>query len=266
MRLAWLTDIHLNFVPLAGRIKFYAAIRNEKPDAILLGGDIGESDTLVPYLAEMERELDLPIYLVLGNHDFYRGSIAVMRNQVATECARSSRLNWLPLAGIVPINSNTALIGHDCWADGRLGDFFTSDVRLNDYQHIRELTGLTKQACFEQLNALGDEAAAYLRMRATEVLASGRDVLILTHVPPFREACWHEGGISDDNWLPHFTCKAVGDALVALMREHPNRTMTVLCGHTHSAGTAKILPNLVVYTGGADYGAPRVQAVFTLTD
>jgi hypothetical protein len=86
-------------------------------------------------------------------------------------------------------------------------------------------------------------------------------VLFLTHVPPFRDACWHEGKISDDEWLPYFTCKAAGDALVEVMRARPDRTMTVLCGHTHSPGNAQILPNLKVRTGGATYGSPRVESV-----
>jgi len=33
----------------------------------------------------------------------------------------------------------------------------------------------------------------------------------------------------------------------------------VLCGHTHGAGEAEILPNLRVLTAGARYGAPVVQ-------
>jgi hypothetical protein len=35
--------------------------------------------------------------------------------------------------------------------------------------------------------------------------------------------------------------------------------MTVLCGHTHGAGRAQLLPNLEVKTGGADYGWPNLQ-------
>jgi hypothetical protein len=82
---------------------------------------------------------------------------------------------------------------------------------------------------------------------------------VLTHVPPFREACWYEGRISDDNWLPYFTCKAMGDVLTRVMRERPQKRMTVLCGHTHGAGEADILPNLHVRTGGAEYGRPEPQ-------
>ena len=40
--------------------------------------------------------------------------------------------------------------------------------------------------------------------------------------------------------------------------------MTVLCGHTHSPGEAQVLPNLLVLTGGAEYGRPEVQRVLTV--
>jgi hypothetical protein len=36
---------------------------------------------------------------------------------------------------------------------------------------------------------------------------------------------------------------------------------TLLCGHSHGAGTAHILPNLTCRTGGAEYGEPVVQDV-----
>jgi Icc protein len=89
-------------------------------------------------------------------------------------------------------------------------------------------------------------------------------VIVLTHVPPFRDACWHEGRISEEDGLPHFACRAVGERLVAVARANPERTITVRCGHTHSGGVARILPNLVVYTGAAEYRKPAVQRVFDL--
>jgi 3',5'-cyclic-AMP phosphodiesterase len=66
-------------------------------------------------------------------------------------------------------------------------------------------------------------------------------IFVLSHDPPFREACWHEGQISDENWL------------------------TVLCGHSHSAGEAQVLPNPHVLTGGAIYGKPMIQRVMEVT-
>lgn len=73
--------------------------------------------------------------------------------------------------------------------------------------------------------------------------------------------CWHQGQISDDDWLPHFTCKAVGDVLRGAMAGKPDRRLTVLCGHTHGEGMVLLMPNLRVLTGGAEYGQPKVQRV-----
>ncbi len=89
-------------------------------------------------------------------------------------------------------------------------------------------------------------------------------VYVLTHVPPMREACWYNGRISDDEWAPHFTCRAVGDVLLEVVREHPKRQVTVLCGHTHGAGESWPLKNLRLLTGGAEYGFPGVNRLFTL--
>lgn len=264
LRIGWLTDLHLNFVSLRNRAAFYAQVRERNLDAILLGGDIGEADSVTGFLAEIERELQMPVYFVLGNHDFYRGSIAGVRDAVARYAAASRWLRWLPASGVVPLTAATALIGHDSWADGRLGDFFRSEVLLNDYVLISELRDQGKKARYAQLNALGDEAAEFLEGRACQALAGWRDVIVLTHVPPFRESCWHEGRVSDDEYLPHFACRAVGERLAAVMRGQPDKTMTVLCGHTHSAGTARILDNLTVYTGQAEYGEPKVQRVLKL--
>lgn len=88
-----------------------------------------------------------------------------------------------------------------------------------------------------------------MRARLPQALSEFQHVIFATHVPPFREACWHRGKISDDDWLPHFTCKAVGDVLLEIMKENPDRKLIVLCGHTHGAGEAQQLPNLKVLTG-----------------
>jgi Icc-related predicted phosphoesterase len=132
---------------------------------------------------------------------------------------------------------------------------------LNDYFLITELRSLQKQERYAKLNALGDEAAEFLEYRVLEALPRCQNVIVLTHVPPFRESCRHEGQISTGDFLPHFACRAVGERLASIMRAHPDRNMVVLCGHTHSPGFARILDNLVVLTGGAQYGVPAFQQV-----
>jgi hypothetical protein len=161
----------------------------------------------------------------------------------------------------VPLTAEAGLVGHDGWGDGRLGDYWGLHVKLNDWRLITELTGLGDRERLARLQTLGDEAGAHFRSVLPDALRRFRHVVVLTHVPPFRDACWHEGRVSDPDWLPHFTCKAAGDALAEAMRAHPDRRMTVLCGHTHSAGEARILPNLQVLTGAAEYGRPALQRV-----
>jgi predicted phosphohydrolase len=263
-RLAWATDVHLNFLAPGGLERFCGALAHEEPDAVLLTGDIAEAPTLEPLLSLLAAELKMPVYFVLGNHDFYRGSIPRVRAAVTELCRRSAWLAWLPAAGVVPLGRDVALIGVDGWADGRLGDYVRSPILLNDYLLIAELVGLGRAARLSRLHELADAEAARLAELLAEALPQYRRVIVGTHVPPFKEACWHEGKISSDDWLPHFSCRAVGEVLRRAAASHPDRTLRVLCGHTHGAGTAQILPNLRVVTGGAEYGEPKVQGVIEL--
>jgi 3',5'-cyclic-AMP phosphodiesterase len=264
MRLAWLTDLHLNFVDPDCVDALCRRALDEGADAALISGDIAEAPGVDTYLERIARRLDRPIYFVLGNHDFYRGSIAEVRARVAAFCARSPRVHWLNREGVVELTPETGLIGHDGWADGRFGDYAGSDVLLNDFFLIEELAGLEPEARLERLHALGDEATDHFRTVLPEALGRYRRVIALTHVPPFREACRYRGQISGDDWLPHFACKAVGDALVDVMSAHPDRELLVLCGHTHSSAEARILPNLRVVTGAAEYGRPTIEGWIVL--
>jgi len=232
---------------------------------LLIGGDIGEADSIGAILSELDNAVQVPIYFVLGNHDFNHGSIAAVRRRVGEQVASSARLHWLPAEAAILLTADAALIGHDSWADGRLGNFLDSTVEMNDYLLIEELRGLPKPELLVKLNALGDEAALFLEARAREALAQRSHILVLTHVPPFRDSCWHQGRISNSNWLPHFAWKTAGERLAALMRKHPENAMTILCGHTHGAGFTRILENLSVFTGGAEYGYPQLQRVFDLS-
>ena len=111
------------------------------------------------------------------------------------------------------------------------------------------------------LRELGDEAARHFEQALTETTGRYKRVIAVTHVPPFHKATWHQQQISDDNWLPHFSCKAVGDMLLHAAESNPDCQLLVLCGHTHSGGEAQLLDNLRVLTGEAQYGRPEIQRV-----
>ena len=260
-RLVWVTDIHLDCLTLDQIQQFCRTIMEHRPEAVLIGGDIGDATSTPSFLKMLAEELSCPIYFVLGNHDYYHDSVHAVRERI-TKCSRQSeQLHWLPIVGVVRLTDDTCLIGQGGWADGRCGDYLNSTVMLNDYRLIEDLAGLDPVARLKVLNKLGDEAATFLQDQIQTAVADYRQVILLTHVPPFKEACWYQGNMADDNWLPHFSCKAVGDQLLQLMAKYPKCKMTVLCGHTHNSGVVTMLPNLVVKTGAAEYGQPIVQEI-----
>ncbi len=286
----WLTDIHLNFLEDNGLRQFVETIQKSGADSVWISGDISEGDSLVGLLGKLAESLRCPIYFVLGNHDYYKSSIQHVRAEVREVCAVSSYLAWLSESECVEITPEVGLLGHDSWADGRFGDYAGSDLILSDHFAIEDFnpffsrdgvepystedesrqmlhwisSSTAKQHRLARMQELADEAERYVRENLPPALDRYSQVYFLTHVPPFREACFHTGQISDDHGLPHFACKAVGDTLVTIMKQYPHRRFVVLCGHTHSPAEARILDNLTVHAGQAVYGQPQIQRIFEL--
>lgn len=259
VRATWLTDIHLNFMrPLALRA-FYARVREERPDVLLVSGDIGESDSVAGYVEELSAIA--PTYYVLGNHDYYRSSIAGVRERLPP--------GWLPVQTPIRLSDRTVLLGVDGWGDARCGDL-TSQVQLSDWQLIDDFEPVRydRAARITLLNDLGTAEAFVLGELLARAPAS-ETLVVLTHVPPFPEACVYGGAQSEPAWLPWFTCIATGEVLAEYARAHPQKQIIVLCGHAHGVGVYKPEPNLEVRTGGwatgdDEYGNPIVQATIEL--
>ena len=264
MRIVWATDIHLNFLRPQERRNFYSSFQERKPDAVFITGDIAEAPGLREFLQEMQQAIDLPLYFVLGNHDFYHGSIDTVRRDIQDWCLTHPGLYYLSALGPIELTPRTGLIGHDGWGDGRLGNYQQSPVRLSDQALIRDFHGLDRDAVLRKLQVLGDESAAFFHEALTKALDSYEQVMCLTHVPPFKEACWYQGKTGNDDWLPYFTCEAVGEVLLDATQKRPDCHVTVLCGHTHHAGTVQMRPNLRILTGSAEYGAPCISDVLEI--
>lgn len=266
MQLAWLTDIHLNFLDSVAMQAFLESVAC-KADAVAISGDIAESHDVCHYLRRIEEIIQKPIYFVLGNHDFYRGSIPQVRRMVAGLAGESQYLKYLTAMGVVELTPKTAIVGHDGWADGRLGNLYQSEVILNDHTLIAELldcwngVSLDKQRLEPILHALADEAARHFEAVLAEAAAKYPKVIALTHVPPFKEAAWYQGRPSSDSFLPYFASKAVGETMRKVMQKHPASSLLVLCGHTHGGGELQVADNLRVLTGEAEYRKQRISGI-----
>ena len=265
VRLAWASDIHFDHGPPEGIVQFFDWLRESGAEALLLGGDITNAVELEQTLAEIAEMAAMPVHFVLGNHDYYGSSIAGVRARMAA--LRNPRLHWLPKTGPHILAPGVSLVGHGGWGDTRIGKFVGSPVFLTDYHAIAELrevfdpsewmgTFRRGSALQKELRRRGQEAAEMLAPHLEEAAATSHTVLILMHVPPFREATWHQGRHSDEYWLPGFSCGAVGNLLRDAALAHPDVRFVGLCGHTHGGGTAEMAPNLVVHTQAAEYGRP----------
>lgn len=265
MQYAWLTDIHLNFIDDVARQKFYQEIVTTKCDGVLISGDIAEAPSLSHILSDMVNYINKPIYFILGNHDYYKGQINEVRDTVRSLTKEHDKLFWLSASAIQKLDNNTCLIGQDGWADGRLGDYQNSIVVLNDSRMIADLFQekiLGKFQLLEKMQKLADTDARQLQNDLELAIRQHpRKIIVLTHVPPFKEACLHNGKISNDDWLPYFSSKVIGDVLATVAQKNPKIEFLVLCGHTHEEANFRSCDNLIVEVGKAEYYQPEIQKI-----
>ena len=64
MRVAWTTDIHLEFLDENSLDVYMDSLAEEMFDILLIAGDIGTSSTVTDYLARLARSLHVPIYFL----------------------------------------------------------------------------------------------------------------------------------------------------------------------------------------------------------
>jgi predicted phosphohydrolase len=269
-----MTDPHLNFIPTeyGARIFGEYLVDEYKFDSVVITGDIGEAPSVCKLLKQFANGVERPVYFVLGNHDYYRGSFQSVQRKV--EELDHKNLIWLDKGALILLDENTALVGHGGWFDALLGKPKKSHVILNDFDLIEELNvhfdrytwnekgGRT--TFLKKVKALGQQAADEALPMLLQALQARETVIFATHYPPFKEACWYDGAPSDSRWLPWFTCAAMGKMLLEVASEHPQNKILVLCGHTHGEGEYEAADNLTVLTAKARYGVPNVAEIFIL--
>ncbi|MBI2791142.1 MAG: metallophosphoesterase [Gammaproteobacteria bacterium] len=264
MKFAWLTDIHLNFLYEDKRKQYYDEI-NRNCDAIVISGDIAEAKSVTNILQEMAHHIKKPIYFVLGNHDFYHGQINDVRDSMRLLTKNNPHLFWLGCCDPIKLDADTILVGEDGWVDGRYGDYANTPVSLNDSRLIADLFQeriLGRFQLLEKMQQLADKDANNLYTKLeTAAKENPKKMVVVTHVPPFRETAMHEGKISTDDFLPFFSSKVTGDMLMKFANEHTSIEILVLCGHSHDWCSYHPLDNLTVFVGKAEYTRPCSQGV-----
>jgi len=258
MKILWATDIHLNFAGEKELNRFCDEIN--LADALIISGDItGGRKADLELLSE---KISVPIYFVLGNHDYYGCSFSEMNGIVGRLCNKKDNLRWLSRAsGGYELLNGVPIVGHEGWYDCHFG--MPGRLVLNDFMQIKDfrplyLTGV-ESLLFEKFREKAKQAADHFRSALSRVFQQYDKAILVTHVPPFKEAAWHQGQMSDKIWLPYMSSKIAGDALIDIMNSNQDKKLLVLCGHTHSEGQVQMLPNLKVLTGKAVYRFPEIS-------
>lgn len=265
MFLAHCTDVHLNFSSATALVKPLLA---SGADRVVITGDIAESESFDEYLLRVASLSGLPIYFVLGNHDFYGGSMdATLRAALrvhGTVVDGGGSVTWLRVAPVVDLGEGIALIGIDGLYDARWGTP-ESGMYLNDFKAIEDLKGLHRRRVIEIVQQWGQETAARGRELLRAAVATHRRVFFCTHVPPFPESVRDkEGKRASPEALPWYSSRSMGEMLRAEAKAHPDVEIVVLAGHTHYATDMQIAPNLRALVGGAAYFSPNIARTFTV--
>jgi len=266
-KVTWITDPHYDFLSSNVFKEHVKLLYDIDPDILLFGGDISTSNENIEYLEYIACKLvNTKIGFVLGNHDFYGSSIKEVKEEMQQLTNDYSNLYWLDVDAPLEIDKNTVIVGAGSWADCRLGNWILSNVDLNDYYYIEELKTLDKDKRKVVMQFIAQEATEIVLSQINSVIDKYKTFYVVTHVPPFDVAAWYDGKMSDTNYLPHFSCKIMGDMLLSLMEKHLDKNMIVLCGHTHGSGEVQIVENLKVITGGSTYGVQQITQSFIVKE
>lgn len=266
-KLIWLTDIHLDFLDVPQNIVFVNRISQKvnPGDSVVITGDIAEGASTRTFMWAWRKAIadrGGKLYFVLGNHDFYDSSMV----QVQEACRDTLGDCWLPEVKIADLGNGTdCLVGHDGWWDGLYANWFNSRLEMEDYKCIAEFRQCpSRQILFNKINEISQGAADHVHKYATEAAGIYKKVYIATHVPPFREASVYGGKISNDTWMPHFSSKRMGDAILAVAKANPDTKFVVLCGHSHGGSVCNPSHNVECHTGFAEYRNPSIANTFNL--
>jgi 3',5'-cyclic-AMP phosphodiesterase len=250
----WYTDTHLDKVVPWTKISFITRIRKEKPKGIFLTGDISNGLMTCLDLGTLAKYIKCPIYFVLGNHDYHLSSIEKMHNQIRNLCKKHPNLIWMTESDVIPLSEEVALIGTEGWYDAGIGKSeylkFTPDWFL--IEDFRKMSSMEQRV--EAFRSLADKSCDFISDKLEKCLDQGyKNIYILTHFPPWKEATRDVGTFLEKFWLPYNVNLRLGQTIEKVMAPHKKRNVTVLAGHTHTDCWIHVSRNIECKVNEAKY-------------
>lgn len=263
MQLVWTTDPHLDQVQPHQLIEFAKRIQASGADACVITGDIANGLSIAGTLRLLTSVIAMPIYYVLGNHDYWGMSRSSVHASLKAFPIPGTQ--WLTDIDCIELSPSTGLVGEDGWYDGRAGKQYGSPIALNDWDLMDEFIGKPHFVLRQLFADLGTASALSAKEKLEKAFLKYQHVFFATHVPPYPESAWYAGKPSDANWLPFMTNCIMGEMLYRLMDSLPGKKLHVLCGHSHGKREFRPIPNLLVTTGYARYKHPAINKIFSVS-
>jgi predicted phosphohydrolase len=287
----WGTDLHLEWIGKDNFRKLCKQWPINKKDILFITGDISNysvDNNFIDYLKIMINILNIPIYFVLGNHDFWGGRIgSIIANTIENISNKnndskiskemgfnkdehldigSSLLHYLDNEEYINIskyNRDTYIIGTSGWYDISAGAKENTTVWLNDFDLITDFAlAYYKPRLFESVKKIAARFNNEFDNKLNTFLNKHGDehckLFILTHVPPYEDSAKYNMKPTDSNFLPLFTNIQLGK-IIDKLKDYPNIEVTVLCGHTHCYAHYQPAKNIVVIAQGAEYKYPKIE-------
>ena len=250
----WYTDTHLDKVTPWTKYMFARHLGRENPKGIFLTGDISNGRQTVSDLELLSTHVACPIYFVLGNHDYHWSSREKTHDNIRKLCQKRPNLIWMTEAGVRELNEEVAVIGTEGWYDADDGKAaylqFTFDWFLTE--DFRKLPDM--EARIQAWRDLADKSAVDLADKLEKAIDQGyKNVYVLTHVPPWKEATRDVGTFMEKFWLPYNCNLHLGRGIEKVMANHKKRNVTVLAGHTHCPLHIHVSRNVECSVGSAHY-------------
>jgi len=258
MKLAFSTDWHLNFLHYRKVIMFLESLNDIDVDGIVVSGDIAEGDSLESWLVTINDVVNKPVYFVHGNHDFYRSSYNELRSTTGSVVSNLPNVHWLE-SKTIQLSSKTSLFGCDGWYDGNNGNY-NSGVQLLDFDLVHDLKYKNSKEIKKVIEYFANVGADHIRAELPRIFSDKDFAIFVTHAPPFKELSYYMSIPTSGSFLPFFSSKIIGDALIEVAREYPKKELLVLCGHTHDPAEFKF-ENITGVCGGARYGEPSIFSI-----
>ena len=220
----WTNDIHLNFLIGKSSIqKFSKSLTEKNPEAscLIISGDISSGEVLKDHLIRLVQEWGKPIYFVLGNHDYYNSSWSEIDILAKGLNNYIPNLHWLN-QGIHKID-NHIICGVGGWYDAFYGNPDTN-FRLNDFRLINELSFVEgiREFLLEEIRERARREADILAVQLKEACKEDEGtIIVVTHVPPYKESSLYRGDNPTEDSLPWFTSASTGAVLDRFSDNNP---------------------------------------------